>query len=84
MLCMLNLVTTFRQGALTLLQDKATLESVIEAIENGTAQVEATKISENPVNPTSSNNPQVTPEEFEARKKIMEDKIKQRRAEIEG
>lgn len=71
-----------------LLADKATLESVIESIENGTAEVEATKLDLNadPKSSETSENASVppTPEEIEAKKKQMEERIKQRRMEIEG
>ena len=69
-----------------MLKEKATLEAVIESIENGTAEVEATKLDQNPSNETPSSSEQVqpTPEEFEAKRKAIELKIKQRRMEIDG
>lgn len=67
-----------------LLSDKATLESVIESIENGTAEVEASKLDSDPTSAETSANVAPTPEEIEAKKKQMEERIKQRRMEIEG
>ena len=68
-----------------LLKDKATLETVIQSIENGTAEVEATKLDSAPAKEAEgSEAADPNPEEFEARKKAIEEKIKQRRMEIEG
>jgi len=74
------------RGALSLLKDKATLESVIESIENGTAEIQATKLEQQPADDKDKENEankEVTPEEFEARKKQIEEKIKQRRLEVQ-
>lgn len=83
---LISWVIFFRKGALHLLSDKATLESVIEAIENGTAEVEAAKMESDPKSAETADNPNAipTPEEVELKKKQMEDRIKQRRKEIEG
>ena len=62
------------------MKDKATLEAVIEAIENGSAQAEATRLESQPNEPKQ----ELTPEEIEARKKAVEEKLKKRREEIEG
>lgn len=76
-------------GALNLLKDKATLESVIESIENGSAEIESNKelvpksSTENSEEANNQQSVEVSPEEFLARKKAMEEKIKQRRIEIE-
>lgn len=73
---------------MSLLKDKASLESVIEAIENGSAEIAAVKLESQPQTETNDGNfaevPATTPEEFEARKKQIEEKIKQRRLETEG
>lgn len=79
----------FSKGALSLLKDKASLESVIEAIENGSAEIAAVKLESQPQTEASDGNSAevpgtTTPEEFEARKKQIEEKIKQRRLETEG
>lgn len=73
-----------------MLKDKATLESVIESIENGSAEIESNKelvpksSTENSEEANNQQSVEVSPEEFLARKKAMEEKIKQRRIEIEG
>ena len=60
------------------------MESVIESIENGTAEIEATKLESEPQNEAADAGKPRTAEELDEAKKQMEDKIKLRRREIEG
>jgi len=72
------------RGALSLLKDKATLESVIESIENGTSEIEATKLEQEPPSEETNEKKEMATDEFQEKKKAMEERIRQRRAEIEG
>ena len=73
----------FSQGALSLLKDNATLESVIESIDNGSAEVASGNI--NKLQETDQLQDKACPQEdLEAKKKALEEKIKQRRLELEG
>ncbi|KAH9417563.1 UBX domain-containing protein 1 [Dermatophagoides pteronyssinus] len=72
-------------GALKLLKENATLESVIESIDNGTAEEAVKTLTENDQKSESKDKADEgkTPEEIEAKKKAYAEKIKQRRAEMD-
>ncbi|OTF75606.1 hypothetical protein BLA29_005137 [Euroglyphus maynei] len=72
-------------GALKLLKDNATLESVIECIDNGTAEEAAKTLTEEDLKTESKDESDEgkTPEEIEAKKKAYAEKIRQRRAEMD-
>lgn len=67
-----------------LLKDNATLESVIESIDDGSAETALKNLNEETDNETSKTPNEKTSEDIEAKKKNYADKIKQRRLEIEG
>lgn len=67
------------------MKENATLESVIESIDNGTAEEASKTLTEEDLKPESKDakNEDKSPAEIEEKKKAYAEKIKQRRAEIE-